>query len=308
MKLSDLKLTPAGEAATKKLGKQVHKSTVAAALEPKLRLGVIGIEIGQTQSTGDTSRTNESTTMKINDLLSEARLDEGYAIKLKNGSWYSEERPTLGPVKGGNSQVRVFKSMDAADDFLIKQQSSKYGGKKFEDAEIIRRTMQLRPKKVKEERTDEGVWVLKNQDGKEKRFTNKDSAAAKEWQASKSPVKKQIQNYSQEYWEKKEDEGKATVLPWSRITDDDILRATQEGVMNYAGFTNIDHWNTGRRGEEVVDGVRRATINLMVSYSFGKEDDMGLDVEADERISDSQGIVLGRDVKQPTRITFVRYS
>ena len=36
--------------------KQVHKGTVAAAKEPKLRLGVVGIEIGQKQSTGDTSR------------------------------------------------------------------------------------------------------------------------------------------------------------------------------------------------------------------------------------------------------------
>jgi len=56
MKLSQLGLTPAGIAATQKLDKQVHKATVAAAFEPTLRLGVLGIEIGQEQSTGDTSR------------------------------------------------------------------------------------------------------------------------------------------------------------------------------------------------------------------------------------------------------------
>lgn len=61
MKLSDLKLTPAGSAATKKLLRQIHKATVAAAMEPKLRLGVVGIEIGQEQSTGLTSRVDEST-------------------------------------------------------------------------------------------------------------------------------------------------------------------------------------------------------------------------------------------------------
>lgn len=59
MKLHQLGLTPAGIAATKKLSSQVHKATVAAAKEPKLKLGVIGIEIGQEQSTGDTSRVNE---------------------------------------------------------------------------------------------------------------------------------------------------------------------------------------------------------------------------------------------------------
>lgn len=60
MRLDQLGLTPAGKAATSKLGKQVHKATVAAAMEPKLKLGVIGIEIGQEQSTGATSRVNEA--------------------------------------------------------------------------------------------------------------------------------------------------------------------------------------------------------------------------------------------------------
>lgn len=60
MKLNQLGLTKAGQKATKKLGSQVHKATVAAAMEPKLKLGVVDIEIGQEQSTGDTSRINES--------------------------------------------------------------------------------------------------------------------------------------------------------------------------------------------------------------------------------------------------------
>ena len=55
MKLNQLGLTPAGQKATAKLGKQVHKTTVAAAMEPKLKLGVVGIEIGQEQAKGATS-------------------------------------------------------------------------------------------------------------------------------------------------------------------------------------------------------------------------------------------------------------
>jgi hypothetical protein len=45
--------------ATAKLKTQVHKSTVAAAKAPRLELGVLGISIGQEQSTGPTSRVNE---------------------------------------------------------------------------------------------------------------------------------------------------------------------------------------------------------------------------------------------------------
>ena len=43
--------------------RQVWKSTVAAGKEPTTRLGVLGIEIGQTQSTGDTSRVVSGTAL-----------------------------------------------------------------------------------------------------------------------------------------------------------------------------------------------------------------------------------------------------
>lgn len=302
MKLSDLKLTPTGEAATKKLVKQVHKSTVAAALEPKLRLGVIGIEIGQTQSTGDTSRTNESTTMKIDDLLSEAKLNEGYAIKLKSGNWYSEELPSFsGPVKSGNSQVRVFKTMDAADDFLIKQQSSKFGGKKFEDAEIV----PYRKKKVKEERAAKGVWVIKNKDGVERRFKDDESAAAIAWKNSSSPSKVKVAVHSQAYWEKKEEAG-AVLLPWSRITIEELADQFDH-LSSEAGFGRVDDWTIGRHYEVSVSGVDTAHVAVRVAYSFGKEDDMGLDVEGDERISDSQQIIVRRDVTRPSKLVFAGY-
>lgn len=36
--------------------RQVHKATVAAGKQPTLKLGTVGIEIGQKQSTGDTSK------------------------------------------------------------------------------------------------------------------------------------------------------------------------------------------------------------------------------------------------------------
>lgn len=63
MKLTDLGLTPVGMAATAKLGHQVQKASVAAAKEPRLNLGVLGISIGQKQSTGDTSRVVRGTAL-----------------------------------------------------------------------------------------------------------------------------------------------------------------------------------------------------------------------------------------------------
>jgi len=59
MKLSDIN-TPTGRAATRRLGNQVQKAGVAAGKAPRLDLGVLGISIGQTQSTGTTSRVNEA--------------------------------------------------------------------------------------------------------------------------------------------------------------------------------------------------------------------------------------------------------
>lgn len=60
MKLSVFS-TPASKQSTKKLTKQVHKATVAAGKAPRLELGVVGMSIGQEQSTGDTSRISEET-------------------------------------------------------------------------------------------------------------------------------------------------------------------------------------------------------------------------------------------------------
>jgi hypothetical protein len=60
MKISDLWMTPASKNATKKLSHQVQKASVAAAKAPRLNLGVLGISIGQQQSTGLTSHVDVS--------------------------------------------------------------------------------------------------------------------------------------------------------------------------------------------------------------------------------------------------------
>lgn len=78
--------------ATKKLGRQVHKATVAAAMEPKLKLGVVGIEIGQEQSTGQTSIT-ESVGDDVVALMIKAAKTLKYRKKLpgadKRDAWHA---------------------------------------------------------------------------------------------------------------------------------------------------------------------------------------------------------------------------
>ena len=54
----------AGELIDLRKVKQVHKSTVAAGKKPRLELGVLGISIGQEQSTGPTSKVNEAVDIK----------------------------------------------------------------------------------------------------------------------------------------------------------------------------------------------------------------------------------------------------
>lgn len=60
MKLTDISATTGSRAATAKLSRQVSKVTVAAGKEPRTNLGVLGISIGQTQSTGTTSKVSEA--------------------------------------------------------------------------------------------------------------------------------------------------------------------------------------------------------------------------------------------------------
>lgn len=92
MRLDQLGLTPTGKKATRKLGGQVHKTTVAAAMEPKLKLGVVGIEIGQEQSKGATSIV-ESVGDDIVALMIKAAKTLKYRRKLpgadKRDAWYA---------------------------------------------------------------------------------------------------------------------------------------------------------------------------------------------------------------------------
>lgn len=153
----------------------------------------------------------------------------------------------------------------------------------------------------------EGMWVIKNKDGKEKRFKDMDSAAAKAWKASSSPQKEpkvKVEKYSNEYWERIEDKDDGTVLPWTPIRDDDNAIAQIEAIVkDEFTFKNID-WNfNSKGGEQKRDGTICAVIYVRVAFKVTPEDDMGVDHIVDE----SQTIQVGRNPKKPTQIDFLKY-
>lgn len=94
MKLDQLGLTPAGKKATKKLGSQVHKATVAAGMEPKLRLGVVGIEIGQEQSSGMTSMTEAVGPANAWSLISKLAATMEVPLRFKQADFDRDEAAT----------------------------------------------------------------------------------------------------------------------------------------------------------------------------------------------------------------------
>lgn len=155
---------------------------------------------------------------------------------------------------------------------------------------------------------NEGMYVVKSKDGVEKRFKDANSAEAKAWKDStqKKTVTK-FPKYGKVYWSRKADDynydGK---LPWSKI-DSMEVGDQFEKIAKEQGFGRVEDFHVTKRDEMNVDGVTVATVSVRMVFSFGKEDDLGLDVEGDERVSDSQYIKLRRDTKHPEKLVFAGY-
>jgi hypothetical protein len=78
-----------GELIDMRKKKMVWKSTVAAGKQPSTDLGLVGIKIGQVQSTGDTSRVRMET---VGFRLGSKDHAEAYAKEKKNGGLKTEIR------------------------------------------------------------------------------------------------------------------------------------------------------------------------------------------------------------------------
>lgn len=149
----------------------------------------------------------------------------------------------------------------------------------------------------------EGVFVVKNRDGVEKRFKNADSPEAKAWKDSEKPAKAKVAKYSNDWWHDQLDKADDHnfVVPWDKLADRDS-DAIDKVVNDQFNVDKID-WTLLKAGDIVRDGTNCATRVVRVSYEYGPGDDMGVD----EPTSDSQLILVARNPKSPERIDFVRF-
>lgn len=155
----------------------------------------------------------------------------------------------------------------------------------------------------------EGMFVVKNKDGKEKRFKDHNSAEAKAFKDSKAPSKVKLAAYSAAYWKSKDaDPNFEGVVPWERIKEHEVSDQF-DGIARQQGLGRVEDWTiSGGRGYVEADGIKQvASVTIRMMFSFGKEDDLGLDIEGDERVSDSQYVKLRRDTKNPKKLVFAGY-
>lgn len=146
----------------------------------------------------------------------------------------------------------------------------------------------------------EGTWVIKNKDGKEKRFKDDTSPEAKAWASSSSPVKTKVAAYSQKYWDRKKDESES----YSDVFPSTKIDPQSKDIEGMPGFShNVDDLHVQKRSTAEFNGVMCATADIRVVMAFDKDDDMGLD----EPTSDAVYIRVRRDEKKPKTLVFVKY-
>ena len=161
---------------------------------------------------------------------------------------------------------------------------------------------------LKESVIAEGTFVVKNLDGKEKRFKDENSNEAKEWAKSSSP-KKATKKYSQDWWSDKIDAASANahmVTPWSgymRFTDpeaiDKIVKAEFKSATN-TDWTIAGNYNDGgsARYNKKIGDCPVTALKIRVSFTRNSEDNT---------VADSQVIGVYRDVKDPTKWIFDKF-
>lgn len=181
----------------------------------------------------------------------------------------------------------------------------KKGDDKDSLAQIAKLETQLTRINPKDE-LKEGMYVVKNKDGVEKRFKDHDSPEAKAWKASekKKPAAKH-EKFSQGYWEKMEDDGDSDfIAPWTKITNDNIDSAEVERAIKHEDAGKHEDWTIGKTGSKKIDGVTCATVTLRVLFSYSKDDDLGT---GDEEVQDSQTMTFARSPKNPKKYVFAGY-
>lgn len=161
------------------------------------------------------------------------------------------------------------------------------------------------------------AWVIKNKDGKEKRFKNADSPEALAWKNSSSPKKekKTLEKYSDAWWDEKNWTGDYTgVMPDKKITDLDLSAGKLAAALKDEMTSEINDYHVMSGGTMKIGNTTVATARVRVTYEFDMKD-MGYDDETiansgneDGRGLESVYVKVRRDPKKPENIVFAGYS
>ena len=243
--------------------------------------------------------------MRVNEILNEGLLSNAAkAVKRAVVGWGMFDKLTPAELKKkvselSDAQLRLLAK--SSNDSAMKS-SPRDLQMKLIQREILRRQAGLKEDSHSASAVNEG-WkvIVRNKDGKEKRFPSgqENSPEALAWKNSSS--KKSLPAYSDAYWEKKklESADPSFKTPWTPIdlSDDDSI---DKIVRDQFDMNNVE-WAKMKKGETKRDGTRCATRVIRVTYEIGLEDDMGVD----DRVQETQHIIVARNPKNPKKIDFL---
>ena len=145
----------------------------------------------------------------------------------------------------------------------------------------------------------EGKWLIKNKDGKEKKFPNPNSDDAIAWQNSYTLPSASKTRRDAERAARIADHSAACTRT---ITSDDLIDI---GDVLRDEFSNIGDVSISRnRGTTNIDGVEVASAVLRVFVQYSSDDDLGLDHDVEDIVH----VKVARDPKQPSKLVFIGYS
>jgi hypothetical protein len=153
----------------------------------------------------------------------------------------------------------------------------------------------------------EGMWVVKNKDGKERRFKDSNSPDARAWAASFSKKPEKMEKYSDAWWNDQHWYGKLTgPMPDSKIV------AGPEGIMSEdiekmdeVGIDAVEDFTITRNGRMMVGKTTCATADIRVLVSYDAKE-MGVEHDQ-ERIEESVYIRVRRNEEDPRKFVFVSF-
>jgi hypothetical protein len=164
---------------------------------------------------------------------------------------------------------------------------------------------------LKRAQLDEGTWVVKNKDGKEKRFKDTDSPEALAWKNSSAAPKKKAEKYSDEWWEAQRATGKHDgKMPYTAIDQAELEFGVLADLVNPKGYEINDFYITSK-GDMMIDGttVAVATVRMTYEYDMKELGYTDADIERsgaqDGRGLESMYLKVRRDRANPNKIVLV---